>query len=84
MVVAVSWDKGARKHPVSKETVINDVEALGLVAKMVLAFAWLLVVLTFCCLRLGSRLVGTAVINIGGFGVTCCCPAAMAGPAVKP
>jgi len=37
VIIAIGWDEGARDRPVSKQAIVNEIEGLGLVPKVVLA-----------------------------------------------
>jgi hypothetical protein len=69
MVVAIGGDERAGDGPQGEDAVVDDVEAFGFVAKVVLA-AWGLVVVSMVIgRRIWNRLIGTDVENVGRFRV---------------
>jgi len=70
MVIAVGRTERAGKRPKGKETVVDDIERLGLVAKVVLAPPKLGCAVVTVCVRRAGRLIGTRIVDIRRLGVT--------------
>jgi hypothetical protein len=65
VIVPVGGDEGAGDRPQGKEPIVDDIEASGLVAEVVLASRG--------CVLVGvvrSRLIGAGVEDVGGFRIS--------------
>ena len=69
MVVDIGWGTGSSQRPELEETVIDDIERLGFVAKTVFSVGLVgflsLRTSAFGRVRVGTGLVGTRIVNVG-------------------